>query len=100
MDVEMSDQRALKDLSGVGKATIADLHLLGIHSVGDLSVQDGDALYQRLCQVTGKQQDVCCLDVFRCAIAQASAPDLPEEQKRWWYWSQLRKCQQGEIATK
>jgi len=33
----MRDNRQLKDLFGVGKATIADLRLLGIHSVSELS---------------------------------------------------------------
>jgi nucleotidyltransferase/DNA polymerase involved in DNA repair len=87
----MSDNRQLKDLSGVGPAAIADLHLLGINSVAELSRQGGDELYARLCQLTGKQHDICCLDVFHCGIAQARDPELPPEQKNWWYWSALRK---------
>jgi nucleotidyltransferase/DNA polymerase involved in DNA repair len=91
----MSDQRQLKNLSGVGAATISDLHILGIHSVAELARQDGKELYDRLCQRTGKQHDICCLDVFRCAVAQARDPELPIEQKNWWYWSSLRKRQQS-----
>lgn len=91
----MNDDRQLKDLSGVGKATIADLRLLGIHSVTELARQDGDALYDRLCQRTGTTHDICCLDVFRCAVAQARDPELPKEQKNWWYWSALRKRRQS-----
>jgi nucleotidyltransferase/DNA polymerase involved in DNA repair len=87
----MSDKRKLEDLAGVGPATVADLHLLGVRSVAELATKDGDELYQRLCNVTGKQHDPCCLDVFRCAIAQARDPNLPEDQKNWWYWSELRK---------
>ena len=93
----MSDNRQLKNLSGVGPATISDLHLLGIHSVAELSLQDGIEIYARLCQRTGKQHDICCLDVFRCAVAQARDPDLPREQKNWWYWSALRNRQTGRI---
>jgi len=90
----MSDDRQLKDLAGVGPATISDLRVLGIHSVAELSLEDGKELYDRLCQRTRKQHDICCLDVFRCAIAQARDPHLPAEQKNWWYWSALRKRQQ------
>jgi nucleotidyltransferase/DNA polymerase involved in DNA repair len=91
----MKDDRQLKDLAGVGAATISDLRILGIHSVAELSLQDGDELYARLCQRTGKQHDICCLDVFHCAIAQARDPNLPCEQKNWWYWSALRRRQQS-----
>jgi Pathogenicity locus len=84
-------ERQLKDLAGVGPATLGDLVLLGVHSVAQLAEQDGTELYARLCSVTGVQHDVCCLDVFRCAVAQARDPELPEEQRNWWYWSRLRK---------
>jgi nucleotidyltransferase/DNA polymerase involved in DNA repair len=87
----MRDNRQLKDLSGVGQATIADLRILGIHSVAELSLQDGEELYDRLCQRTGQQHDICCLDIFRCAVAQARDPELPIEQRNWWYWSRIRK---------
>src|ERR1700749_2885543 len=90
----MADKRKLIDLAGVGPATVADLHLLEVHSVAELAKKDGDELYQRLCNLTGKQHDLCCLDVFRCAIAQARDPDLSKEQRNWWFWSQLRKKQQ------
>jgi nucleotidyltransferase/DNA polymerase involved in DNA repair len=94
---KMRDKRQLKDLAGVGSATLSDLCILGIHSVAELSLQDGGELYARLCQRTGKQQDICCLDVFHCAVAQARDPHLPAEQKNWWYWSALRKRQQSVI---
>jgi len=90
----MSDDRQLKDLAGMGPATLSDLRLLGIHSVAELLRQDGKELYDRLCQRTGQQQDPCVLDVFRCAVAQARDPELPIEERNWWYWSALRKRQQ------
>ncbi len=87
----MTDKRQLKDLAGVGPAFLADFELLGVRSVTDLARQDGNELYQRLCDLTGARQDPCVLDVFRCAVAQACDPDLPKEQRNWWYWSRLRK---------
>jgi nucleotidyltransferase/DNA polymerase involved in DNA repair len=95
----MSDERQLKDLAGVGPAMLADLRLLGIHSVAELSLQDGGELYDRLCQRTGKRHDICCLDVFDCAIAQARDPLLPQEQKKWWTWSALRKRRSAQLRS-
>jgi hypothetical protein len=97
-DEKMRDDRKLKDLAGVGPATISDLQKLGVLSVAELAAQDGEELYGRLCRMTGRRQDICCLDVFRCAIAQAGDPDLPLEQRNWWYWSQVRKQRQKVTA--
>ncbi|MGD0859269.1 MAG: helix-hairpin-helix domain-containing protein [Terracidiphilus sp.] len=94
----MQDDRKLKDLAGVGPAAIADLHMLGIHSVAELAVQDGEELYDRLCRLTGTRHDICCLDVFRCVVAQASDPELLIEQRNWWYWSNVRKQRQAAAA--
>jgi pathogenicity locus Cdd1 protein len=85
------DIRELKDLCGVGPATLRDLKMLSVQSVADLAERDGKELYDRLCHITGVQHDPCCLDVFRCAVAQARDPELPAEQCNWWYWSRLRK---------
>ena len=41
---------------------------------------------------TGQSQDICVLDTFRAAVAQARNPRLPAEQANWWYWSQRRKA--------
>ncbi len=84
--------RALSDLAGIGRAMLRDFELLGIKSVHHLAHQDGDHLYLELQRITGTRQDPCVLDVFRCAIAQAQNPDLPLEQRNWWYWSRLRKA--------
>jgi hypothetical protein len=49
-------------------------------------------MYEKLCQVTGQAQDICCLDVFRAAVAQAKNPNLPIKQCQWWHWSRKRKA--------
>jgi nucleotidyltransferase/DNA polymerase involved in DNA repair len=76
----MRDDRQLKDIVGVGPAMISDLRILGIHSVSELALQDGKKLYDRLCQRTGTVHDLCVLDVFRCAVAQARDPELPSSR--------------------
>ncbi len=87
--------RALADLVSVGPATLRDFTDLGIETVSELAAEDPDDLYRRLCSLRGERIDVCCLDVFRAAVAQAQDPNLPEEQKRWWYWSRLRNGEAG-----
>lgn len=88
--------RRLKDLVSVGPAMVQDFELLGIHSVAQLARRNPEKLYERLCEITRRAQDVCCLDVFRAAVAQARNPRLPLEQRHWWYWSRLRKAQDAQ----
>ena len=88
--------RRLQDLSSVGPAMIRDFQLLGIHSVAQLSRRNPEKLYERLSEITGKAQDICCLDVFRAAVAQARNPRLPTEQGQGWYWSRLRKARDAQ----
>lgn len=85
-------ERQLGDLVSVGPATLRDLALLGVASVEALARCCPHALYDRLCLTAGVRHDPCCEDVFAAAIAQARDPDSPAEQRRWWYWSRLRKA--------
>ncbi len=88
-----SRERRLEDLTSVGPAMVRDFKLLGIRTVGQLARRNPEKLYEKLCEVTGQAQDICCLDVFRAAVAQARNPQLPVEQCQWWYWSRMRKMQ-------
>ena len=85
-------QRRLQDLISVGPAMLRDFERLGIRSVAQLARQNPQKLYAKLCRVTGKNIDVCCLDTFCAAVAQACDPLLPAEQCQWWYWSRRRKA--------
>jgi hypothetical protein len=87
-----TEPRRLQDLISVGPAIARDLELLGVRSVAQLARRSPKRLYEGLCRVTGQAQDVCCLDVFRAAVAQARNPFLPIEQCQWWYWSRQRKA--------
>ena len=88
--------RRLEDLVSVGPAMVRDFELLGIHSVSQLSRRNPERMYEKLCKITGQAQDLCCLDVFRAAVAQAQNPRLPAEKCEWWYWSRLRKAQDAQ----
>ena len=91
----MMGGRRLQDLISVGPAMLRDFELLGIRSVAQLARSSPRRLYAKLCRVTGQRQDICCLDVFHAAVAQARNPKLPAEQSVWWYWSRKRKAGDG-----
>jgi len=90
-----TQERSLQDLTSVGPAIARDFELLGVRSVAQLSRRNPEKLYEKLCEITGQAQDICCLDVFRAAVAQARNPRLPAEQRQWWYWSRRRKARDG-----
>ena len=74
---------------------LRDFERLGIRTVTDLARRKPEKLYEQLCAVTGQSQDICVLDVFRCAVAQARNRRLPAAQRNWWYWSRQRKRKSG-----
>ena len=87
--------RELRDLVSIGPAMLRDLRILGIQSVSQLAKKNPHRMYNDLCRLKGPQ-DICCLDVFTAAVAQAKDPDLPIEQRQWWYWSRKRKARDGQ----
>jgi hypothetical protein len=90
-----TEERRLQDLVSVGPAMLRDFELLGIRSVEQLAWQEPKKLYDKLCRLTRKRQDICCLDVFSSAVAQARNPRLPKEHRAWWHWSRKRKTRGG-----
>jgi hypothetical protein len=87
-----ADPRRLRDLVSVGPAMLRDFEMLGLRTVSQLARRNPEKLYEKLCEVTGQAQDICCLDVFRAAVEQARNPSLPAEQCQWWHWSRKRKA--------
>jgi hypothetical protein len=87
----IADFRSLADLISIGPAMLRDFEILGVRSVAQLARQNPERLYEKLCRVAPEYRDICCLDVFRAAVAQARDPWLPAEQRQWWYWSRKRK---------
>src|SRR2546426_8703454 len=86
-----SDTRQLRDLVSIGRAMLSASELLGIHSVVQFRRRNPTRMYRQLCRIKGQVIDPCCLDVFVAALAQANDPNLPIEQRQWWYWSKVRK---------
>lgn len=86
-------ERQLRDLISIGPAMLRDFELLGIRSVAQLARQNPQQLYAKLGRVARQHQDICVLDTFCAAVAQAKNPRLPAEQCEWWYWSRKRKAE-------
>ena len=86
------EKRQLSDLVSIGPAMLRDFELLGVRTVAQLARRNPERMYEKLCQVTGRAQDICCLDAFRAAVAHAKNPDLPIVQRLWWLWSRKRKA--------
>jgi len=76
----------LQVIPGIGPSLAADLRLLGFRAVSDLKGADPEAMYRRLCRLTGERQDPCVLYVFRCAVYYASRTRHQPELLKWWNW--------------
>jgi nucleotidyltransferase/DNA polymerase involved in DNA repair len=85
-------ERQLGDLISIGPAMLRDFELLGIYRVAQLAKQDPKKLYEKLGRIAKQHQDICVLDTFEVAIAQAKNPRLPVEKCQWWWWSEKRKA--------
>src|SRR5438067_2888063 len=94
-----TETRQLQDLVSIGPAMLEDFELLRIHSVAQLRRRNPQRMYRELCRIRKALIDLCGLDVFVAAVAQAKNPNLPVEQRQWWYWSKLRK-QAGKTQTR
>ncbi|KEK29851.1 helix-hairpin-helix domain-containing protein [Shewanella xiamenensis] len=79
--------KQLTDLPNIGKASAADLRLLGIETPVQLLGRNPYEMYQTLCDKTGQRHDPCMLDVF-ISITRFMAGDDPQP---WWFYTEERK---------
>jgi nucleotidyltransferase/DNA polymerase involved in DNA repair len=86
-----TQRRELKDLISIGPAALRDFERLGIRSIAKLATQNPQPLYDKLNRLSRQSHDICLLDVFQSAVAQARNPLLRPEQCQWWWWSKKRK---------
>ena len=77
----------LEELPNVGKAIARDLQLIGITQPSDLIGMDPVQLYKQLCDISGKREDPCVLDVFMSVVYFMDGGEpLP-----WWSFTDERK---------
>ena len=80
---------ALEQIPGIGPSMAEDLHSLGISHVAHLKGRSPEALYKKLCALTGVRQDPCVLYTFRCAVYYASNQTHEAEKLKWWHWKDM-----------
>jgi hypothetical protein len=91
--VAVAQETALRDfrrIPGIGPSMADDLWRLGYRSVAELDGEQPEAMYQRLCDLSGGHVDRCVLYVFRCAVYFASNDAHDPELLKWWNWSDQR----------
>jgi nucleotidyltransferase/DNA polymerase involved in DNA repair len=80
-----TQRRELKDLISIGPAALRDFERLGIRSIAKLATQNPQPLYDKFNRLSRQSHDICLLDVFQSAVAQARNLLLrPEQCQRWW----------------
>jgi hypothetical protein len=95
----MHSQRKLQDLISIGPAMLRDFRIMGIRSVEELARHKPQQMYRKLERLTGQHQDICVLDTFEAAVAQAKNPQLAPEKCQWWYWSRKRKSRKRSVGS-
>lgn len=78
----------LIELPNVGKACIADLHLLGIELPQQLIGRDPYRMYDDLCRISGTPHDPCVYDVFISAVRYMEGAPA----RNWWDYTAERKA--------
>ncbi|WP_428718044.1 helix-hairpin-helix domain-containing protein [Undibacterium curvum] len=78
---------ALTDLPNIAAAGASDLRLLGITHPQQLIGASALDLYQRLCLLSGQQQDPCVLDVLLSVVDFMNGA----EAQPWWAYTSQRK---------
>lgn len=85
--VKRQQLKQLTDLPNIGKASAADLRLLGIATPEQLQGRDAYQMYASLCELTGQRHDPCVIDVFLSVIRFVEG----EEAQAWWAFTEERK---------
>lgn len=77
----------LTDLPNIGKASAADLRLLGITHPAQLVGRCPFEMYESLCTLTQAHHDPCVIDVFMSITRFMSG----EPPRPWWHFTEERK---------
>lgn len=85
--VRRSCVRHLTDLPNVGPVVAGMLKMIDIHFPEQLAGRDPLQLYRDICNISGKRQDPCLLDVM---LSITRFMDGAEPQP-WWAYTEERK---------
>ena len=85
--VERNRVKHLTDLPNIGRATAADLRLIGIQEPEQLVGMCPFEMYERLCEKTASRHDPCVIDVFISVTRFMDGGD----PRPWWEFTEERK---------
>ena len=94
--VERNRVKVLTDLPNIGKATAADLRLLGIQELNQLVGICPFEMYERLCEKTASRHDPCVIDVFISVTRFMDGGD----PRPWWEYTEERKRYLGKSKSR
>lgn len=80
--------KELQRIPNVGPRIAEDLIRIGVTDPRQLSKMDPDAMYERLCALTGSRQDPCVWDTFAAVVDYAKTG----VKKPWWHFTPERKA--------
>ena len=79
--------KKLVDLPNIGEAIANYLQLIGVDHPKKLIGKEVFELYDELCEITGKRQDPCVIDIFMSVVHfMEGGEPLP-----WWFFTDERK---------
>lgn len=90
-DVRPTGGDSLESIPNVGPVIADKLRRLGFDRPSQLAGQDPYLMYRRLCDLTGRRQDPCLLDVFIAAVAYSEG----QPARPWWSYTAERKARLG-----
>ena len=93
--MQRSEFIELKQLPNVGPATAGYLRLAGVSQPSHLTGCDPYALFEKLCQTTGRRFDPCLLDQFIAAVRFMDG----EAARPWWEFTAERKAKMKTRST-
>ncbi len=76
-----------QSLPGVGIRIAEDLWDMGYRQTSDLSSQNPEKMYEKLCILQETKVDRCMLYVFRCVVYFVREKNPNPELLKWWNWS-------------
>ncbi|MDR3690627.1 MAG: helix-hairpin-helix domain-containing protein [Fimbriimonas sp.] len=91
---EKTALKLLATMPNVGPSIARDLYMLGYRSPESLKGADAEAMYSRLCEMTGARQDPCVLDTFMSVVSFAEG-NLAQP---WWHFTPERKRRAAQKA--
>ncbi len=82
-----NDAKVFTDIPNIGPAVAKRLVLIGLREPKDLKGKNAFALYTKTCELSGRREDPCLLDVYMATIDFMNGAIA----KHWFMYTKTRK---------